>query len=671
MSKSSEQLEFPSDSLSSNIPQNDTVQKNTSLARREIDTFLGFQDNEPLSEKSSLARKEIDTFLGFVNEPICEASSLARREIDTFCGLQDEESFYETTSLARKEIDAFHGLQEKDVSGDANSLARTEIDTFLGFINNGPFNESTSLARREIDTFYGFEENAILQKVPSLLRKEVDIFRDFKENEIIEIEILPRATFRCLLTTNNDSIFQKFLSEINDDTVATVHFKKSMIYEKYFCLCTDYHALLVPYELTDQINEVLSKIQRSTVFCVTEKDQDTLSSFENHELIKSYASNDDLERIRETLHARVNERFGVFNTAQSVMICHCTTYMTFFYLMEEVLSTYYDLKKGKKKFARKVAPIKEEDVQRFNELYESLEEKVKVIHRSVLGDEYSGIDSSINAINDTIRLTSYDDCIETYKKANQMLKETEESIDSFINPTATRSGLPPLNRSVLDDSNLNDDQSFNDPEFNNIKHEVKSLQNQLNNLAQKVECYSPSRSNRTQRLSPKEPEYQPSSPVTTRNLTPSSPRAMRNRVRSMEKSVNEGDPEAMYSLGACYALGNGVAEDKEKALHYYLLAAEKGNKNAQYAAAACYSYGKGTPVDKEKAFELYLKAAEQGHPKAQFALGHFYEYGQGGAERDHDKAKEWYRKAADQNHSAAIKFLEDCPSEERFVESSH
>lgn len=133
--------------------------------------------------------------------------------------------------------------------------------------------------------------------------------------------------------------------------------------------------------------------------------------------------------------------------------------------------------------------------------------------------------------------------------------------------------------------------------------------------------------------------------------------ALSKKMKSLIKQAKNGDPNAQYLVGACYAVGEGVELDKEISLKYYLMAAKQGDKMAQYAAATCYSYGKGTEIDKVKAFDLYLKAANQGLDKAQFAVGHFLEYGQGGNKKDHVKALEWYKKAASQGYKHAIKAL--------------
>ncbi|KAK8885624.1 hypothetical protein M9Y10_041074 [Tritrichomonas musculus] len=540
--------------------------------------------------------------------------------------------------------------------------------------------------------------NAPLHKVPSLQKKEIDIFRDFQENTIEEIEILPHATFRCLYSTSNNDAFHKFISEIKDDPIATVHCKKSMIYEKYFSFCVDHHVLLLPCESTDQINEFLSHIQNSQIIFVTEKDHDKLSNFENYKLLKSIAPSENLEKLRGTLHSQLNERFEVFNVAQSVMVCYKTTYMTFFYLSEEVISTYYDLKTKPHKFLKTkpdstfaVEQINDEDIDEFNELYIALDRRIQFLHQNINGNEkYMGTNATLIDVDDLIQITAdhqtkkgLSDCIKTYQAANQQIKETEEALEGYINQekqrNVTETKLPSLNRSLSGKSENSSSScdSFNideDPELKMIKREVESLQTQIKQIDQKIR-YSNTNDitpkkpyNSTRMAVPHEPTYSPSSP--RRRMATSSPQTVRNRIKALQKKIDEGDVIAMYSLGACYALGDGVPEDKEQAFKYYLLAAEKGNKNAQYAAASCYSYGKGIEMDKNKAFELYLKAAEQGHPKAEFAVAHFFEYGQGDIERNHETAKIWYKKAAAQGHAGAKKFIRNCPSESEFEDLS-
>ena len=68
-----------------------------------------------------------------------------------------------------------------------------------------------------------------------------------------------------------------------------------------------------------------------------------------------------------------------------------------------------------------------------------------------------------------------------------------------------------------------------------------------------------------------------------------------------------------------------------------LLPTEQGNAEAQLKLGDCYYYGYGAPIDMEKAVDWYIKAAEQGNIRAQ----KFLEY--------------WFPKAAEQG-DATLKF---------------
>ncbi|MFR5083696.1 MAG: tetratricopeptide repeat protein [Anaerobutyricum hallii] len=52
--------------------------------------------------------------------------------------------------------------------------------------------------------------------------------------------------------------------------------------------------------------------------------------------------------------------------------------------------------------------------------------------------------------------------------------------------------------------------------------------------------------------------------------------------------------------------------------------------------------------DFEKAMHWYMLAAQQGRPDAAYKLGQFYEHGLG-VEEDIEKAEEWYKKAAEED----------------------
>ena len=132
-----------------------------------------------------------------------------------------------------------------------------------------------------------------------------------------------------------------------------------------------------------------------------------------------------------------------------------------------------------------------------------------------------------------------------------------------------------------------------------------------------------------------------------------------------EFSAYGGNVNAQFLLAQAHengALGLDIyrAENKKAAFKWYEMAAECGdvvwggvNKNgwrssnqAQYALANAFAFGVlGVEVDEEKALKYYLKAAEEPYSAARFKLGEAYERGLLGLEPNLNKALDWYHKA--------------------------
>lgn len=132
-------------------------------------------------------------------------------------------------------------------------------------------------------------------------------------------------------------------------------------------------------------------------------------------------------------------------------------------------------------------------------------------------------------------------------------------------------------------------------------------------------------------------------------------------ARWYRAAAEQEHAEAQYVLGLCYTRGEGVPEDKTKAVKWFRLAAgefslERGNAEAQYAYGFCYANGHGVPKDQAKAVEWYRFAAEQGHAEAQYALGLCYTRGEGVLE-DKSEAFKWCLLAAKQGHALAPEFV--------------
>ena len=91
-------------------------------------------------------------------------------------------------------------------------------------------------------------------------------------------------------------------------------------------------------------------------------------------------------------------------------------------------------------------------------------------------------------------------------------------------------------------------------------------------------------------------------------------------VELWKKAADMGQTYAMNNLGSCYALGQGVPQDKAKTIEWKTKAANLGNADAQYSLGTYYESGNSITKDEKKAIELYKKAAAQGNAQAQKKL---------------------------------------------------
>ena len=81
----------------------------------------------------------------------------------------------------------------------------------------------------------------------------------------------------------------------------------------------------------------------------------------------------------------------------------------------------------------------------------------------------------------------------------------------------------------------------------------------------------------------------------------------------IQKRVEKKDPEAIYLLGQKYFFGSLVLQkDMRKAFELFTEAAELGSIDALFSLGFAYERGEGVGQDKVKAIELYEKAAMQG-----------------------------------------------------------
>ena len=89
----------------------------------------------------------------------------------------------------------------------------------------------------------------------------------------------------------------------------------------------------------------------------------------------------------------------------------------------------------------------------------------------------------------------------------------------------------------------------------------------------------------------------------------------------------------------CYANGQGVELDPDRALELYLDAAEGGSRDAMNNLGIMYDQGRGVPAKPELAAAWFEKAADKGNPEAVHALALMQVAGRGTA-RDMEAAAE-------------------------------
>ena len=109
------------------------------------------------------------------------------------------------------------------------------------------------------------------------------------------------------------------------------------------------------------------------------------------------------------------------------------------------------------------------------------------------------------------------------------------------------------------------------------------------------------------------------------------------------KAAEQGDADAQYRLGTCYANGDGVEMNKAEAVRWYRKAAEQGNVDAQCRLGSYYTSGIGVEKNEAEAAKWYRMAAEQGNVDAQYFTGRNYKLGIG-VVQDKDEAEKWFGK---------------------------
>ena len=85
----------------------------------------------------------------------------------------------------------------------------------------------------------------------------------------------------------------------------------------------------------------------------------------------------------------------------------------------------------------------------------------------------------------------------------------------------------------------------------------------------------------------------------------------------MRPLADSGDADSQYNIGWMYLNGYGLRVNDGLALQWWLKASDQGHTDARFSIGMLYSLGEGeVPKDNDKAIDYYLLAAEDGQEDA-------------------------------------------------------
>lgn len=120
------------------------------------------------------------------------------------------------------------------------------------------------------------------------------------------------------------------------------------------------------------------------------------------------------------------------------------------------------------------------------------------------------------------------------------------------------------------------------------------------------------------------------------------------------KAAEKGLASAFEGVGLKYYLGNGTAQDYNKAYEWFNKSIEAGSDELSLVYLGIMNEtGKGVPGNYQEAFKYYKMAADKDIPEGMVFLGNLYENGNG-VPIDKAEAIKLYKKAADKGDQNAI-----------------
>ena len=154
--------------------------------------------------------------------------------------------------------------------------------------------------------------------------------------------------------------------------------------------------------------------------------------------------------------------------------------------------------------------------------------------------------------------------------------------------------------------------------------------------------------------------------------------AIAQAIKYYERSANQGNADAQYSLYTIFYEGIYVQKNYEESFKWGMMAAKQGHAGAEHGVAEAYQYGNGVNIDHKEAVKWYEKAVNQGVTETLTELESDYKFGnmnfsvnyekgfvydiqpglkgdmagwpfyRKGKEKNEEETLKWYRKAVEQ-----------------------
>jgi TPR repeat protein len=122
-------------------------------------------------------------------------------------------------------------------------------------------------------------------------------------------------------------------------------------------------------------------------------------------------------------------------------------------------------------------------------------------------------------------------------------------------------------------------------------------------------------------------------------------------IATVKRKALANDPDAQYTLGFMYLVGDGVQKNGAEEIRWYRAAAGR-NARAAFMLSLMYQHGEGVMKNPAEAFRLMRLATHRDDPRVQYYLGTFYYQGFG-TEIDRPAAVTWFRKSAEKGFAEA------------------